>query len=129
MALSPLHSPQRDQSPAFGNPASLPGVALNCGTGSSTSAGSQQNLQRKMKIAFLLPVPLGIVRRFTRVQASSQYTTHRISTTIHHTTATSAPATRPMAESGFFSMSNLRLNQSKPMSKRRAAFSRNPDPA
>src|ERR1039457_5236061 len=38
--------------------------------------------------------------------------------------ATSAPATSPMDCSGFFSISNLRLNQSKPRSNRWAAFKR-----
>ena len=46
-----------------------------------------------------------------------------------YTTATRAPATRPMDCSGFFSISKCLLNHSKPMSNRRAALRRKPEPA
>ena len=43
------------------------------------------------------------------------YTTFAAITTVQYTSATSAPATRPIDCNGFFSMSNLRLNHWKPI--------------
>ncbi len=60
---------------------------------------------------------------------SGHPTTRLTIAAVQYTTATSTPATSPMLCSGFFSISKWRLNQSKPMSKRRAAFSTRPEPA